>query len=1014
MYAAIPVKVKTILQIASSMMKDFKQSNFLFPEFTFFTHFYFPKIKKPETENKMKILISRGKTKILFTLFVLLMLVIISGCSSGSDNSDGDGENDTIVEQPGDDGSIDDDNGETDVDQESDTGDSNDEGETGDVENDENPSDGTNGEIEEDDAELSPDEEIPEDKQSSDAKFNLSGTIIAPASAAVDSDVNDKEAPYASNDDFDNAQHITNPVTLAGYVNHAGCGEKGRSYVTGDTVDIYIAEMDTGDVISLYIANALITDIDLRLYNADTSALVDESVDTGATESLTVSSAGNYFVEIEIVGRVRGASGASIYNLIIGKDTSINETSTLRLNDEFIPGDILLRFTDESDALQDASGISNWISKKEEALGMVHKKGSPGRGVVFGFENETHIQSAFKTLGISRRTGPIDPLAGSEEKVQQKRDTLHLIKTLRDQENVASAEPNYVRKANGFPDDTYYPLQWHYDMIHLPEAWDYIKSDDNIVVAVVDTGVLTDHPDMVNQLTSDGFDFISQPDFEGNESYEERGGIDENPDDPGDESIGGSTFHGTHVAGIIAAETNNQKGVAGVGWSAVKVMPLRVLGVDGSGTSYDIMQAVRYAAGLENDSGAVPVQRADVINLSLGGTSASAEEQALFDEIREAGVIVVAAAGNDASSRASYPAAYEGIISVSAVDYSSNIAYYSCFGSTIDVAAPGGDTSNDLNNDGYPDGILSTLGEDSSGEIEMIYGYFSGTSMASPHVAGVIALMKSLWVEMGPADVDSLLHAGLITVDMGDSGKDDYYGYGLIDAQKAVLIAQQGTIPTRLAVSPAGMGFGIALSTGTLTLEKLGEDNTELSIISISKSADWLTVATDQIDENGLGTYRVSVYRADLPDGTYTDTIEIISSENTETISVTMRVTSISSPADAGFHHVLLIDAETEETLAEIPAEVSDGVYGFLFTDIDAGEYMIYAGTDLDQDYYIGDVGEVFGAYPNQDQTAVLSVGSDMTGLNFVTEFNINLSDAVTAGITDISDGLNLQMKRQE
>jgi serine protease len=187
-------------------------------------------------------------------------------------------------------------------------------------------------------------------------------------------------------------------------------------------------------------------------------------------------------------------------------------------------------------------------------------------------------------------------------------------------------------------------------------------------------------------------------------------------EDPGDLAFGQrSSFHGTHVAGTIGAATNNGGGVAGVAWG-VTLVPLRVLGL-GGGTSYDVLQAVRYAAGLANDSGTShPV---DVINLSLGGGGFSSTEQSVYTQARNAGVIVVAAAGNDDSSQLFYPASYAGVVSVSAVDLRLLKAPYSSFGAAVDVAAPGGDTSIDRNGDGYGDGVLSTLFDELAG----LFGY---------------------------------------------------------------------------------------------------------------------------------------------------------------------------------------------------------------------------------------------------------------------------------------------------
>ncbi|NOX43968.1 MAG: S8 family serine peptidase, partial [Gammaproteobacteria bacterium] len=312
-------------------------------------------------------------------------------------------------------------------------------------------------------------------------------------------------------------------------------------------------------------------------------------------------------------------------------------------------------------------------------------------------------------------------------------DTLQVIKALRLRKDVLYAEPNYLRQAKQIPSDQFYNLQWHYPLINLPSAWDVSTGSSNVIVAVIDTGVLLQHPDLLGQFSAyGGYDFILNDAI----SQDADPGIDVNPDDPGDSNVGSSSFHGTHVAGTIAAATSFVAGGTGVAGIApgVKIMPLRVLG-NGGGTAYDILQAVRYAAGLSNDSGTLPPQKSDVINLSLGGGGFSQVEQDVYSLARNAGVIIVAASGNENSGVPSYPASYNGVISVGAVDINKQRAPYSNFGASVDVAAPGGDTSGDINGDGFVDGVLSTAADDSGGNIDFVFKFFQGTSMATPHMA---------------------------------------------------------------------------------------------------------------------------------------------------------------------------------------------------------------------------------------------------------------------------------------
>ena len=301
-------------------------------------------------------------------------------------------------------------------------------------------------------------------------------------------------------------------------------------------------------------------------------------------------------------------------------------------------------------------------------------------------------------------------------------------------------------------------------------------------MAVVDTGVLLDHPDLQGRLVA-GYDFISDP-----LSANDGDGIDDDPDDPGDSTIGNSSFHGTHTAGIIAATTNNAFGVAGSTWNC-KVMPIRTLGIFG-GTVADEVEGMLFAGGLPNASGTVPEELAQVINLGLGGSAGQAEsaiERAAIQDLVQIGVTVIAAAGNQGSSLPAPPASYPETISVGAINASFERAIYSNYGSTLDIMGPGGRISRDDNEDGIPDGIFSTGGDDSSGKIVPVFGFLEGTSMACAHVSGVAALMLSVHAELTPAQTRALLRT--TAEDLGIPGQDDMFGFGLVDAAAAVVAA---------------------------------------------------------------------------------------------------------------------------------------------------------------------------------------------------------------------------------
>lgn len=807
-----------------------------------------------------------------------------------------------------------------------------------------------------------------------EAVFALSGTIFASSNTAVDSDVNDPNAPYSNNDSAENAQSIYSPVTLGGYANQPEKGYNGRSYSEGDVNDVYRVELMSGEHITLNMAASVSNaDLDLYMYDAASLSLLDSSVSgSSRTEYLTASGDGMYLIQV-VAGK-----GASNYTLTIGQVEQTTEPDTLKLSSRFVAGEILIQF---SKSLETATGRIDQLSSYELKL----KKGDPERVGLYSVTGDNAMIDSAEPFSTGLKNQFL--LEGSfiEDEDRDKLNTLLAVKNLRKQTPVKTADPNYIHTICRTPDDENYPLQWHYPLINLPEAWDLTTGSSDVTVAVVDTGVITNHPDIQDQLSSDGYDFISDPDqaLDGD-------GIDDNPDDPGDADQASNSFHGTHVAGTVAAKTNNDTGVAGVAWKT-RIMPIRTLGKGGAGTSYDIIQGVRYAVGLDNDAGVTPEAPADIINLSLGSSDFSNAEQELYTTLREAGIIVIAAAGNSASDLPFYPAAYDGVVSVSAVGTNTDPAPYTNFGSTIDVAAPGGDFSTDLNGDGYVDGVLSTSGDGSSTDIEHVYTFLQGTSMAAPHVSGVVALMKAIRPSLAFNDLKGFLINGSIVQDLGEVGRDDYYGHGLIDAKKAVLAAGEGQIPTILNVSPSSLNLGGSIDTATLTASALGDDM--LQVTGISYNADWLSVLSSDTDQQGLGTYDVTIKRDGLPNGPYSATITFVSSENTVDVSVTMRVENTSRIPDAGLHYVLLLDSATNETIRETVKRSDNGRYEYTFTDVKPGNYLIYAGTDSDNDFVIGDLGEAVGAYISTDQPTVLNVDKDLEELDFVTEFNLNIRE---------------------
>ncbi|MEX1237326.1 MAG: S8 family serine peptidase, partial [Pseudomonadales bacterium] len=566
----------------------------------------------------------------------------------------------------------------------------------------------------------------------------------------------------------------------------------------------------------------------------------------------------------------------------------------------------------------------------------------------------------------------------------RKLDTLYMIKALQSDPTVAEAAPNYIHTFEQVtPNDPRYPLQWHYPQISLPNAWALSTGNDTIV-AVVDSGVLLDHPDLQGQLVP-GYDFVNnQP-----------GGNDPGQQPP---PVGGSSFHGTHVAGTIAAATNNQLQVAGTAFDA-RVMPLRVCSVFCS--SFATEQAVRYAAGLPNDSGTVPAQPAHVINLSLGrGGPPLSSEQALYDEVRAANIAVVAAAGNDNTSNEFFPAAYNGVIAVSAVDIQRRKAPYSNFGPWIDVAAPGGDLTRDLNADGHPDGVLSTLGDDRSTELQFTTKFLQGTSMAAPHVAGVLALMRAANPGLTTDDITTLLVNGDMTDDLGQPGRDDTFGHGLINANKAVTAAIEAEgdsvdLEPLLTASPARLNFGatrellnVTLSNaggGTITVEQPSED-----------SGGWLEVALTPTD--GTLIAELTVERELLAEGPHMATVTFPSTANTVDVRVFIYVADVLDHG-VGLQYVLLLDADTfEEVRTTVGRPREDSKFDFKIDDVEPGTYLLLSGSDADNNIFVCELGESCGLYRSIGDPVLIEVdGDDIENLDFVSGYDFSLGSSSTS-----------------
>ncbi len=808
--------------------------------------------------------------------------------------------------------------------------------------------------------------------------YTLSGTLYGATGITTDSDINDVYADFTSNDDPAAPQAISNRATVQGFASYSptrgsisGAAELENFADSYDEDDFFSATLQAGQIIQLQVVdyegdgvNNYRGDLDLYLYNATSGDLVDSSLleyPDGQFETVSVPTDGDYVINVS------AWTGVSKYVLQVLEGNGVTSVS-----DAFVPNQVLLRTETGTDG-----------ASKARAAGLrIANSGDSSHGPQLLTLNRQGVSAQ----SLSRAG---QKLRDYSESLWQQRQTLMDIKALRQQKGVVYAEPNYIRQPLATPTDPYYSYQWHYRNIELPSAWD-LADGSGVIVAVADTGVFLTHEDLSSQLVS-GYDFISD-----SSSARDGNGIDSNPDDPGDSTVAGqSSWHGTHVAGTVAAASNNGKGGAGIA-SAAKIMPLRVLGQDG-GTTYDIIQAVRYAARLSNDSGTLPAQKADIINLSLGGSSSSSAEQEAYNAVMNEGVIIVAAAGNESTSSPSYPASYQGIISVSATDQKGQLAYYSNYGSKIDIAAPGGSLRLDDNNDSLADGIMSTYVDDSLGTRQSAYTYqMQGTSMASPHVAGVIALMKSVYSGLSNTQIQALIQSCAITSKANDSScvRDNQLGYGQIDAYLAVTealkLSNGGTLPALpvlLQSSPSNLNFGA--TSDNLTFDISNGGGSTASISSVSDDADWLTVTAQTVDSSGLGTYLASVDRSGLSDGFYSASITVTDAAgSTVQIDVSLQQ-GVTSASNLTVQYVILEDADCTADDC-IVASIKAGENGsYLFSNVEPGNYHVLAGSDIDVDGYICGAGEICGAYPNAGAMQAISVEQDnRSGVDFLVSLN--------------------------
>ena len=596
--------------------------------------------------------------------------------------------------------------------------------------------------------------------------------------------------------------------------------------------------------------------------------------------------------------------------------------------------------------------------------------------------------------------------------------TLREIERLNTLSSVEFAQPNYLYRPAALPNlpnDALYSYQWHYPLIKLDHVWSENLVDPadltNVIVAVIDTGIArsngtksgNNHDDLGGAGTSP---FVDEYDFISSASRARDGdGYDNDATDLGDhppDQPDLASFHGTHVIGTIGAYTGNTTGVAGVAGgpsstASVRIMPLRALGY-GGGTTADIVDAIKYAARIPNSTGKLPSEPADIINMSLGG---AVDDSALRNAVDAAynngsGVLVIAAAGNNGTLQTLYPAGYSSVMSVSAVDIGAEVASYSNYNSTVEVAAPGGSFSFNLNLDEYVDGVLSTTSEVLPGDTYKtnVYIHQQGTSMAAPHVAGLAALIKANNPSLTAAQIRSRIQSHVI--DLGSEGRDDFYGLGMINAY-ASLKNGSGMSPV-LFPFPKKMKFMGNNPSSSLTLRNIG-NSSDITLGTITAeyndgTGDWLDFAPVSSTVNDTGT-QVSVsvdtdsYPTLLNGKTYTAFVPIPWGSTVEHVYVLYNVNGFPKNGifNIGTVYVVAIDIEEleSENISYYDATSYGERYAYRVGALPSGSYIIGASTDHDGDLKIFEDGDIYGFYQSLDQIIAVDVntGDNITGIDF-------------------------------
>ncbi len=483
--------------------------------------------------------------------------------------------------------------------------------------------------------------------------------------------------------------------------------------------------------------------------------------------------------------------------------------------------------------------------------------------------------------------------------------------------------------------------QWPLQFQNISDLWQPLAArgeipGGNVTVAILDTGIFSNHNNLNGLSQHSGYDFVSDPINSGDGD-----GWDHNPEDPGDSN---HSYHGTHITGIIAAQPtlldSTSTTITGLAWG-VELMPLRVLGVNG-GTSFDMIQALRYAAGLENQTGKRPIKPADIINLSLGGKQFSAAEQATINDVSNSGAIIVAAAGNQSSSQVSFPAGYQNVIAVGALTQEGIPASYSNYGPYLDLMAPGGECSDPHCSTGIRS--LSAQGTviNNSDLRQSTWQNLAGTSMASAHVSALLAIMRSALPALDSKQLHALIAKNRLNHSNPEKPFDTHTGWGQLNSEQ---------ILTYMDTSSLNHGQ-IWAAKKVLYLNNNEQQTIRLIVRGDSPISDFKLDYDHEALNVSLNNHELTVHaKTDL------STAQLITIHSNENHYLSLKVHAKTHVAPSIMNHLYVSVDHLDGSHAEFRAPLKEGQWQ-AFVETPFNKQNIQGSSDLDYDGVYCEPGE--------------------------------------------------------